>query len=106
MKIVVVGLGYVGLSSAVLLARKHSVTGVDLDAERIGMLQKRISPLVDAELSCMLADETLNLEVTHDGDAALVSADLVIIATPTDYDPETNYFRTDSVDAVTAGRSS
>ena len=102
MKIVVVGLGYVGLSSAVLLARKHTVTGVDLDAGRIEMLQNRTSPLVDADLTRVLAEEDLDLEVTTDGDAALASADLVIVATPTDYDPKTNYFRTDSVDAVTA----
>lgn len=100
MKITVVGLGYVGLSNAVLLAQHHAVTGVDLDATRVAAVNARQSPIVDAELSAFLVEKDLDLKATTDATAALAEADVVVIATPTDYDAETNYFNTSSVDAV------
>ena len=100
MKIVVVGLGYVGLSNAVLLAQNHDVTGVDLDAARIDLLKAGKSPIVDDALSRFLTDVPLNLTVTTDGAGAMAAADYVVVATPTDYDPETNYFDVSSVEAV------
>ena len=100
MKITVVGLGYVGLSNAVLLAQHHQVTGVDLSTERVAAVNARRSPIVDAELSAFLVERELDLQATTDGAAALAEADVVVIATPTDYDARTNYFNTASVDAV------
>lgn len=102
MKITVVGLGYVGLSNAVLLAQHHAVTGVDLSAARVAAINAGQSPIVDAELSAFLRDKDLDLTATTDGAAALQDADIVVVATPTDYDAETNYFNTASVDAVVA----
>jgi len=102
MKIAVVGLGYVGLSNAVLLAQHHDVTGVDLEATRVQQVNAGQNPIVDAELSEYLARGTLNLTATTDGAVAMGEADIVIVATPTDYDPETDYFNTASVDAVVA----
>ena len=100
MKITVVGLGYVGLSNAVLLAQHHSVTGVDLNAPRVAAVNARQSPIVDAELSAFLRDKTLDLKAVTEADATLRDADIVVVATPTDYDADTNYFNTASVDAV------
>jgi len=102
MKIAVVGLGYVGLSNAVLLAQHHEVTGVDLEAARVDAVNAGENPIVDAELSDYLSRGTLKLTATTDGTAAMSDADFVIVATPTDYDPETDYFNTASVDAVVA----
>ena len=100
MKITVVGLGYVGLSNAVLLAQHHQVTGVDLTQSRVDAVNAGQSPIVDAELSAFLAEEKLNLIATTDGADAMAEADIVIVATPTDYDPQNDYFDTSSVDAV------
>ncbi|MEQ6204936.1 nucleotide sugar dehydrogenase [Sulfitobacter sp. HNIBRBA2951] len=100
MKIAVFGLGYVGMSNAALLSQNHTVTGVDLDADRAAMVTRRQSPIIDAELSAFLQDETLDLHATTDADAALEGAELVVVATPTNYDADTNSFNTTSVDHV------
>jgi UDPglucose 6-dehydrogenase len=100
MKIAVFGLGYVGLSNAVLLAQHNEVVAVDITAERVEMLNARKSPIVDAELEEFLATRPLNLAATLDPQQALEGADYVIVATPTNYDVETNKFDTSSVEAV------
>jgi len=100
MKIAVVGLGYVGLSNAVLLAQAHSVTAVDVMPARVDLVNNRKSPIVDDELEDFLATRTLDLVATTDLDAACREAELVVIATPTDYDPATNHFNTSSVESV------
>lgn len=99
MNIVVAGIGYVGLSNAILLAQHHNVTAVDLSEDRVRMLNARENPIVDAEISQYLAEKELNLTATTSSDV-YASADIVIVATPTNYDPQTNYFDTSSVDAV------
>lgn len=96
----VVGLGYVGLSMAVLLSRRHTVRGLDLDPGRIELLRSGQSPIVDADISRFLAEEELDLEFTTDPETAHRDADFVVIATPTNYDPVRNYFDTTSVEAV------
>lgn len=93
-------MGYVGLSNAVLLAQNHQVTGVDLNEARVQAVQNRKSPITDTELNAFLAEKDLQLDATTDGQAALKDADIVIVATPTNYDPQTNYFNTGSVDHV------
>ena len=100
MKIAVVGLGYVGLSNAVLLAQNHDVTAVDVSAARVDLVNNRKSPIVDAELEDFLAYKSLQLTATTDLAAAARDAELVVIATPTDYDPHTNHFDTSSVENV------
>lgn len=102
MKIAVVGMGYVGLSNAVLLAQHNEVTGVDLSEARVEMLNTGKSPIVDPELSRYLTEVPLHLTATTDGTAAMRDADYVVVATPTDYDPETNYFDVSSVEHVVA----
>ena len=97
---VVVGIGYVGLSNAALLAQNHPVTAVDISTERVDMVNARDCPIVDAELEEFLVNRDLNLCATTDLSAALAGAQLVIVATPTDYDPKTNYFDTSSVETV------
>lgn len=100
MKIAVFGLGYVGLSNAVLLAQHNEVMAVDISAERVDLLNNRKSPIIDAELEAFLAERPLNLVATLDVAKALQGAEYVIIATPTDYDVASNKFDTSSVEAV------
>ncbi len=102
MKIAVAGLGYVGLANAVLLAQKNEVYAVDVDPERVDMVNNRKSPIKDAELEVFLARYDLNLTATLVPEVAYVGADYVIVATPTNYDATTNYFDTSSVDSVIA----
>jgi UDPglucose 6-dehydrogenase len=100
MKIAVFGLGYVGLSNAVLLAQHNEVAAVDITRERVDMLNSRKSPIVDAELESFLATKPLNLTATLDPEQALLNADYVIVATPTNYDVDNDKFDTSSVEAV------
>lgn len=100
MKIAVAGLGYVGLSLSVLLAQRHEVRALDIDATRLALLKARKSPIEDPDISRFLAEKTLNLHPTDDAAAAMDGADFVVIATPTSYDPRTNRFDTASVEAV------
>lgn len=104
-KIVVVGIGYVGLSNAALLAQHNDVTAVDLTSERVDMVNARRSPIIDTELDEFLSKRSLNLNATTDLKAALVGADIVLIATPTDYDPNSNYFDISSVEKVAVAAS-
>lgn len=100
MKIAVFGLGYVGMSNAVLLAQHNQVVAVDISEDRVALVNDRKSPIIDAELERFLAERTLDLTATTDAAAALAGADYVIVATPTNYDVETDKFNTGSVEAV------
>ena len=102
MKIAIAGTGYVGLSNAILLAQHNEVVAVDIIQEKVDMINNKKSPIIDAEIEEYLTTKELNLVATTDTFKAYQGADYVIISTPTDYDPEKNYFNTRSVEAVIA----
>lgn len=102
MKIAVVGSGYVGLANAVLLAQNHEVVALDINEQKVQMINNKRSPIIDKDIDDFFANNNLNLFATTDKETAYQGAEFVIIATPTDYDPEQNFFDTSSVESVIA----
>src|SRR6056297_2497149 len=102
MKITIAGTGYVGLSNAILLAQNNEVIALDIIKEKVDMINNKKSPIADPEIEEYLATKDLNLIATTDNFEAFKSAEYVIISTPTNYDPEKNYFKTRTVEAVIA----
>ena len=100
LKVTVVGTGYVGMSMAVLLAQHNEVTALDIDASRVELINQRKSTVVDTEIEQYLAEKELSLTATLDKEEAYAGAEFIVVATPTDYDPDTNYFDTSSVESV------
>ena len=100
MKITIAGIGYVGLSNAILLSQKNEVIAFDVNSEKVDQLNNKISPIIDAEAEDYLLNKKLNLSATVDKRKAFLNSDYVIIATPTNYDEETNYFNTESVESL------
>ena len=100
MKITVIGMGYVGLSNAILLSQKYEVVTYDIDSNKVEQLNNKVSPIVDRDIEDFLKNKKLQLSATSDKESAISGSDIIIVATPTNYDIETNYFNTESVESV------